>query len=96
MGDRLPSLNESTPWQDLPSVSLTTISQIIMVLLLLASLGYKDTISLTSVDLESAYYQVPLVFGQAIFLGFQLKELYIKVWVCRLVVRRLLQFSAVS
>ena len=34
------------------------------------NLGFQDTIHLTSVDLEAAYYQVPLAQGQSKFLGF--------------------------
>ena len=69
-GDHLPSLNDSSPWELIPSVGLANVGEIIVLLVLLQALGFQDTIHMASFDLESAYYQIPLAYGMGAYLGF--------------------------
>jgi hypothetical protein len=64
------SFNESTPHWFLPKTRLATIEGILEVLSMLAKMGFRATVHLASVDLESAYYQIHLAPGEDIKLGF--------------------------
>jgi hypothetical protein len=57
-GRRFKSFSDSTPHEELPSVPLARISDIIFALVLLESLGFRATVHGGTVDLQAAYYQV--------------------------------------
>ena len=63
-GKRFPSFNDSTPYTELPSVPLARVSDVVAALVMLAALGFQDSVHGGTIDLKAAYYQVAIHVSQ--------------------------------